>query len=303
MNGRLTTGILLALTLLATGCDLLSDDLSDCPTDEGVTCRIYFSFAGGNASDIDPQDVKHLSLYVFDRNGYYVTYIPDEDPRLDTDDYCITLTLDDDDEYMFVAWGNVSPDYGYTLDDPADGAVEMWNVRLDDTEAEHLLYGCMQPSAETRALTQDYVIELYQNSYNIELTTEGFPDPEDDYTLELTNSFGGYSFLNEIILSEANTYLTPCERDEAGQPRAVARTHGLEAGTNTTVALTKGAAAERLFEDDLVSLISEANRQGAAIDFRLVHNFTIHLKYDPATLEVEVSINGWNITHEYHELG
>ncbi|MCC8036397.1 MAG: FimB/Mfa2 family fimbrial subunit [Rikenellaceae bacterium] len=295
--------MVLALIFLAPGCDLLQDDLSNCPTDEGRTYRIFFPLAGGTDSDIDPQDVKQLSLYVFDRYGYYVTYVQDDAPRLDDENYCITLDLETDERYLFVAWGNMAPDYGYSLDNDPNDLIGRWYVRLDDPGAEHLLYGYLDAPATRADGTVDYAVEINQNTYTVHITTEGFPDPGDNHTLDLTHGLVGYSFMKEPVVSYPVTYTTNCGRDAAGQPSVSARTYGLDAGSDTTLELYNADKGNKLFEDSLLSLINEANRQGAAIDFSLVHNFYIHLKYNDTSMEVEVSLNGWNITYEYHELG
>lgn len=267
--------------------------------------KIYFSAALDSRATgvLNPQDLKHLDLFVFDDNDLYVGTWSDDHIRF-SPDYFMTLSLNNG-AYTFVTWCNARSCYYYktyfvkgrtTLSEATIALIH--SNGTVDTSPELLLFGNYLQARVIRARNQSFVVPLQRVTYDINVTTEGLPPSADEFTLTVNDIVSEGKFDSKVSpSSEEIRYTTACDKIAGDQLSASLTVIKLEEERLIPViVLANTTSGTELFKGNLVKMIL-ALRQltpPVEVDFDRVYTYDIVLRFD-ADMNVTISINGWNV--------
>lgn len=267
--------------------------------------KVYFSAAFDSRATgvLNPQDLKHLDLFVFDDNDLYVGTWSDDHIRF-SPGYYMTLPLDVG-TYTLVAWCNARSCYYYKTDfikgrtTLSEATIALLhNGGIVDTSPELLLFGNYLQARVTRARNQSFVVSLQQVTYDINVTTEGLPVSDGDFRLTITDIVSEGKFDSKVSpSSEEIRYTTACDKIAGGQLSASLAVIKLEEQRLIPViGLTNSTNGTELFKGNLVRMILALRELAppVEVDFDRIYTYDIVLRFD-ADMNVTISINGWNI--------
>lgn len=314
----LRTMVLLLAALLPYGC--IGDDLSDCPPpdpdDAGVLLGFRFSPLDGN--DIQADDLTCMDVFVFDGSGLYVSTVRDAAPRMQDEDYRIALTLAEG-NYSFVAWGNCEAGTGYTTT-PAtfvkgvtsiDDALMSFARPANDTirtTIGHLFHGLLSGADIIAQSEQTLFVPIVQNTYTINIGIAEFAPEAPPCRVVISDDHCAYGFDNQRITSQDIHYQGDCIREYGIQftslrtlrltPTGETRLKLYSADGSSTYATTEPP----LYDASLIGLISSSASFGSAADLDRVHTYNIRLTFDATNGQFTVTVNGWNVDNENHDI-
>ncbi len=182
----------LFLSMIAASCESIYDDQSDCP--RGVSLRFVYEYHMERGANAFPANVDCITVYVFDREGNYVTQFSETSEVLQDEKYRMLLPLDAGSYDLLVYGGlacdqprfEISPvtkskmdDIKVTLPHTADG---MSDKKLHDTENRTggLFYGV----ASVDLLDDDYreeTVYMMKDTNNIQVILQEIDSP---YTVD-----------------------------------------------------------------------------------------------------------------------
>ncbi|MBD8347789.1 FimB/Mfa2 family fimbrial subunit [Dysgonomonas sp. HGC4] len=303
---------LLSMTVLS----CIKEDEDDCLPEER-SIQVYFSFNGNGPTDIDPANVKNILLYVFDKEGYYWSSYHDDQADLTDVNYHMPVSLPADD-YQLVAWCNT--DQGdYDAGSFEKGKTKLSEAMLslrrsannNDTithTIDYLYFGDLKPIHVAETGNQKFTVPMVQDTYTINLKTEGLDKSAGQYTFVINDRNGSYYFDNSFASDREYHYIQKGSADAAGQPSASIRTLRLKEESTTMLRIYDQTDKKLIFDQDLINLIRQAYSQNStyapgSLNFYAVHTYDILLVFDMAKMTVTVSINGWEINKQEEILG
>lgn len=199
------------LSMIATSCESLYDDQSDCP--RGVSLRFVYDYHMERGANAFPANVDCVTVYVFDSEGNYVTQYSETSSALRDENYRMRLTLDAG-SYDLLVYGGLAcdqrrfdiaqsisgkDDITVTLPLDADGVSDK---RLHDLENRTggLFYG----AASVTLLDDDYkeeTVYLMNDTNDIQVILQEIDSPytvnyadyeyriiDDNFVLDSSNS-------------------------------------------------------------------------------------------------------------------
>ena len=109
--------------LLLTSCTWVKDNDEDCPY--GFWLNLHYTY---NMLDVDaaPEYIEEVSVYVYDKNGDYVTRIDAPTQALKANNYRVKVEGLEEGDYQFVVWSGVADNrYALSGDKPMLTTLEL----------------------------------------------------------------------------------------------------------------------------------------------------------------------------------
>lgn len=221
---RSLTGVTAILLFLAlTSC--IDDSTDGCPA--GLSLRFEYTLNESN-EDLFADQVTHLDLYLYDKDGYYVKSYKLLQSELENGNtFPLSLPAG---SYTFVTWANM-PDGAYQCtsgskledmrvklnasDDEADPAYlslfhGMTTISVFDNSSTYPVYGLRFEDIAPIATKAQNIISLTQNTILLHIllkeTTETNPLKIGDYSISITSSNGTYRYDNSVVGDEQLSY-------------------------------------------------------------------------------------------------
>lgn len=274
--------------------------------------KVYFSYQNfyDISSDDDFEDIKRIDLFVFDEYGNFVDrWIDDNAPQLDSSYYMeIPLAYGN---YQIISWMGFSDSYNITpstFENQTTFEECMLSLkRSEDGIVNHipsrLLYAA-ERHAVIDAPNVNFKLRLQQLSNTIKITTEGLKPSDTPYGLAVKDNNGDYLF--DGLLAPNNKrleYKITCQKDEHHQPFASLGVMSLSEKRKTPLlSLIDLSTGNDIYRVKLVDLILRLKDKGAVVDFNTIHHYHIHLRFIDADMDVEIIINGWDVSDTDIEL-
>ena len=295
----------------------LKENRSGCPRQ----IRVYFIAP----AFIDPAGVDRMHLYVFDRDGYFVTKFRDDNIAGFSPDYYIDCSGLRPGNYRLIAWGG--KDERYYSTSPAslvagkttfDEALLMLDhpQNIVTKSPSHIFHSDIAATVVAGNSFQRFDMPLSQLSNTINIYTVGLAADADDYTFNIVDNNCSYGF-DRLPVSPPHagfTYSAPCARDSEMQLRSTLNVLMLSADRRTPqLGIYNEIAGKPLYpagndtrastatitqSGDLIGLILAANPHN---DFETTHRYDIVLDFSTG-LGVAVSVNGWQVRDQNNEL-
>lgn len=95
------------ISIIATSCDVVYDDQSDCP--RGVSLRFVYDYHMERGANAFPANVDCITVYVFDNSGNYVTQFSETSAALQDESYRMNLPLGAG-SYNLIVYGGLACD-------------------------------------------------------------------------------------------------------------------------------------------------------------------------------------------------
>lgn len=287
----------------------IGEDLSGCPTEE-VTLLLGFRFTPEDDNDTQGSDVSCLDIFVFDESGIYLESFRDNNPRMDDDDYRLSLSLPAG-FYSFVAWENTDADIYTIAPEPfVRGITRIEEARLsfarptDNTITQlisHLFHGHLSRVEVTGVAGQVLFIPIVQNTYTVNLDVAGLGADVPSCLAIISDDHSDYDFINAPITSLPLFY-SGAFNTSGTLRHTVLRTLRLmeHSATRLEVCTVDGST---LYDASLIDLIrSAATSAGKFMDLDRVHHYNIRLEFDAAYGTVTVTVNGWNADSQDYDI-
>lgn len=225
-NTMLRRGVILPLlgvlflSVIATSCESIYDDQSECP--RGVSLRFVYEYHMERGANAFPANVDCITVYVFDREGNYVAQFSETSEVLRNENYRMTLPLDAGDYDLLVYGGlacdkrrfEISPvasakrnDVTVTLPHSADG---MSDKQLHDTENRTggLFYGALSVALLDDGY-QEETVYMMKDTNNIQVILQEIDSP---YTVNYTDY--EYKIIDDnFVLDSANRVIETATED------------------------------------------------------------------------------------------
>jgi hypothetical protein len=305
-NNRYFTSLRLVLTaaLLLTGMSsCVKDGMGDCPDPRGnvrliVRLDEQIESDGG---DTGGYRIDKAMVYVFDSVGRYVTFA--EGGEFDGK-YEFWFTLPSGD-FDFVVWTNQGEFYrAYQTAEEleVDGlAMDNLEIYLDHggktltDPIPDLLHGIERGTAIVATTDNLVEMEISPLTYTVNLKALNLPSANRNYTFTITDNNSHYDFEGQLIEGKDNFRHTRTAKAPDGEFNASIRTLVLNADRHPRFSFTDAATGETLYEACLTQTITKAYQAASrTVDFSKTHTYDIVLRFDAATMECTVSVNGWD---------
>lgn len=197
------TAILLFFAL--TSC--IDDSTDGCP--DGLSLRFEYTLNESN-EDLFADQVTHLDLDLYDKDGYYVkSYKLLQSELKNGNTFPLSLPAG---SYTFVTWANM-PDgaYQYTSGSKLEDMRVKLNVSDDEADPTYLsLFHGITSMVVGKTVNNQQTISLTQNTILLHIllkeTTETSPLKIGDYTISITSSNGTYRYDNSVVGDEQLSY-------------------------------------------------------------------------------------------------
>ncbi|MDR0541878.1 MAG: FimB/Mfa2 family fimbrial subunit [Dysgonamonadaceae bacterium] len=287
----------------------IREDLSRCEnstTENSLKVRFV-----SDTGPINPNDLKNICLFIFDRDNILAGVWKENTPLLDAD-YATNILLEAG-TYSFVAWVNApSTAYGLTPPYPSDDLIGILkredfelranvpNNRTLTTKLPLLMYGHLENAAvSARGSGDTFVIRLQQMSNRLSITAESSMWGTDNYQISVEDNNANYTFNNSLASCESFAYGT-----EASDPQQT----GVLNASLTVLQMEKNRPNPVLkirnlnLETDWIqcNLIQKILEDLPDTDFAVTHDYHIHIRFE-ASGEIDVSItvdiSNWDSDH------
>ncbi len=212
-------GVLL-LSIIATSCESIYDDQSDCP--RGVSLRFVYEYHMERGANAFPSNVDCITVYVFDSEGNYVKQFSETSEALRSESYRMRLTLDAGSYDLLVYGGlacderrfDITPaeasklsDIKVTLPRNAEGASDK---QLHDLENRTggLFYGAVSVTLLDDDYTEETVY-MMKDTNNIQVILQEIDSP---YTVDYADY--DYKIIDDnFVLDSANKVVETATKD------------------------------------------------------------------------------------------
>lgn len=214
------------ISIIATSCDVVYDDQSDCP--RGVSLRFVYDYHMERGANAFPANVDCITVYVFDNGGNYVTQFSETSAALQDESYRMILPLGAGsynlivygglacDESRFEITKNISKADDITVTLPRD-ANGMSDKRLHDIEQRTggLFYGTLGVTLleddykeETVYLMNDtndiqVILQELDSPYKVDYADYEYKIVDDNFVLNSSNN------VVEIATDDYEPYYSP----------------------------------------------------------------------------------------------
>lgn len=307
----------------------VKEDLSGCEVDplmpgEEVAFSYYLSFTytpynEEKGEGYDPVELKSLTVYAFDAEGFFVKSVTDHSPRLGDEDYEVEISLLSG-IYNFFAWGNADGCYKYDHSTLEQGVTSFQDVKLfyegavNDTVSvipHPLFFSTIRDKdfvehLTTRTEENDVIVRdtllLLKNTNNLRFELRGLEMDNGSYRAVVTDNNASYNFDNTFASSKELHYTSRFENKNTHY-YAEMICMKLARDRRPRLKLYDDNTGKILYEDNLVALILEGEKADRPVDFSIMHDFKILLEFvrDPITgsLGLTIKVNDWNVIHKY----
>lgn len=208
-------GALCVLTFLATGCDMVNEDLAECPT--ALTLRYVFDYNMERANAFHSQ-VDCVTLYILDSEGNLIDKLEETSSVLSDESYRVNLDLEPG-TYSFVAvGGSACEKTSFHITHPQHG--EHRNVlnmqlpldenRESDAKLHDLFFGEVSNVVVERYKNTQVTLPMIKDTNSLQVMLQELNSPfivdVDDYEfhIEADNDFLGPD--NEPVSTGGMTY-------------------------------------------------------------------------------------------------
>lgn len=204
--------VLMCLPMVACT-DWIKDDLDDCPTGCYVHFRVADDLAKIGKTGIEgfAGEVSHITLFVFDNEGYFVESCSELDRNFD-----MNITLEPG-KYQMMAWAGLT-DTNYRLPALTKGSTTLQEVILslqrDEENRQNsyltpLWHGAPVQTEVREAEMNEITIEMMKNTntfVTILQDTSGKPLEGDTYSYEIVADNGRMAYDNTVLADDAISY-------------------------------------------------------------------------------------------------
>lgn len=303
------TGVTAMLLFLAlTSC--IDDSTDGCPA--GLSLRFEYTLNESN-EDLFADQVTHLDLDLYDKDGYYVKSYKLLQSEL-KNGHTFPLSLPAG-SYTFVTWANM-PDgaYQYTSGSRLEDMRVKLNVSDDEADPAYLsLFHGMASIAVGKTINNQQTISLTQNTILLHIllkeTTETNPLKIGDYTISITSSNGTYRYDNSVVGDEQLSYKPGYSLVDEYTLKSDFTLLRLYAGDDTHIQI-KNAQGKVIYDESLTTKIMESPAFTCDEDFDRCQELT--LKYVITTNDPPIEsgptisltmINDWVVTNQGGSVG
>lgn len=305
------TGVTAMLLFLAlTSC--IDDSTDGCPA--GLSLRFEYTLNESN-EDLFAEDVTHLDLYLYDKDGYYVkSYKLLQSELKNGNTFPLSLPAG---SYTFVTWANM-PDGAYQC--TSGPKIEDMRIKLnvstsDEADpAPHSLFHGMASITVGKTINNQQTISLTQNTKLLHILlkeTGGNMNPLKigDYTISITSSNGAYSYDNSVVGGDLLSYKPSYSLIDEHTLKSDYTLLRLYAGDDTRIQI-KNAQGKVIYDESLTTKIMESPAFTCDEDFDRCQELT--LKYVITTNDPPIEsgptisltmINDWVVTNQGGSVG
>lgn len=303
-----------ATLLIVTSCNILNDDLPDCTHHLYVVFKYDYNMLFEDAFD---KQVDKVTLYIFDKKGQFLFEQTEEGNSLTSGHYRMQVWVPTG-EYQFMAWAGAHDSYEISsltkdISNITDLKVKLKrnNTQIFSQKLEPLWYGEIIDVAYTGSQNQTETINLIKDTNKIRFVFHN--EIEDDpgfqlqaYTYELIESNGYLNYDNSLLKDDSlhyRPYYT--EQPESSTIIVELNTLRLMADRHTRFVVTRIASGEKVFDIDLIELLSLTKMEGnqwstqeyldRQDEYTIV--FNINISETGTWLFMQIAINGW--THHF----
>lgn len=303
------TGVTAMLLFLAlTSC--IDDSTDGCPA--GLSLRFEYTLNESN-EDLFADQVTHLDLDLYDKDGYYVKSYKLLQSELENGNtFPLSLPAG---SYTFVTWANM-PDgaYQYTSGSKLEDVRVKLNVSDDEADPAYLsLFHGMASITVGKTINNQQTISLTQNTILLHIllkeTTETSPLKIGDYTIYITSSNGTYSYDNSVVGGDRLSYKPGYSLVDEYTIKSDFTLLRLYTGDDTHIQI-KNAQGKVIYDESLTTKIMESPAFTCDEDFDRCQELT--LKYVITTNDPTIEsgptvsltmINDWVVTNQGGSVG
>lgn len=301
------TAILLFFAL--TSC--IDDSTDGCP--DGLSLRFEYTLNESN-EDLFADQVTHLDLDLYDKDGYYVkSYKLLQSELKNGNTFPLSLPAG---SYTFVTWANM-PDgaYQYTSGSKLEDMRVKLNVSDDEADPIYLsLFHGITSMEVGKTVNNQQTISLTQNTILLHIllkeTTETNPLKIGDYTISITSSNGTYRYDNSVVGDDRLSYKPGYSLVDEYTLKSDFTLLRLYGGDDTHIQI-KNAQGKVIYDESLTTKIMESPAFTCDEDFDRCQELT--LKYvittnDPpiegeSTTVKLTMVNDWVVTDQGGSVG
>lgn len=294
------------ITLMASFLFLLSSCIDEKCPEECKEQHVFVSFYSKTPCQSNvsyPQEIKDITLCVFDENEVLVSYTENKNVQL-SENYYQEVQLDAG-LYSIVAWSGLD-DVHYDIDRLVVGATQKSDLlfrlkrvadEANSLEGENVYFGedqnvsVLKNTCESAQKT--FKINLQEITNRVTVLVEGLSDT-DSYEVYLESDNGSMN-LDGTIADDNLLKYTGVDIEE-GIPGMRFTILKIEPTRTQTIVVTNRATGDEFFRGDLIEKLLLEN---PSINLNCDHDFTILFKIDDHTHAiVEIWVNGW-LVHSY----
>lgn len=301
------TAILLFFAL--TSC--IDESTDGCP--DGLSLRFEYTLNESN-EDLFADQVTHLDLDLYDKDGYYVkSYKLLQSELKNGNTFPLSLPAG---SYTFVTWANM-PDgaYQYTSGSKLEDMRVKLNVSDDEADPVYLsLFHGITSIAVAKTVNNQQTISLTQNTILLHIllkeTTETNPLKIGDYSISITSSNGTYRYDNSVVGDERLSYKPGYSLVDEYTLKSDFTLLRLYAGDDTHIQI-KDTQGKVIYDESLTTKIMESPAFTCDEDFDRCQELT--LKYAVTTNDPPIEgesttvkltmVNDWAVTGQGGSVG
>lgn len=303
------TGVTAMLLFLAlTSC--IDDSTDGCPA--GLSLRFEYTLNESN-EDLFADQVTHLDLDLYDKDGYYVkSYKLLQSELKNGNTFPLSLPTG---SYTFVTWANM-PDgaYQYTSGPKLEDMRVKLNVSPSDEAAPaylSLFHGITSIEVG-KTINNQQTISLTQNTILLHILLKEIggnmnPLKIGDYTISITSSNGTYRYDNSVVGDERLSYKPSYSLVDDGYTLKIDFTLlRLYAGDDTHIQI-KDAQGKVFYNESLTTKIMESPAFTSNEDFdrcqELTLKYVVTIKESDSVESRLTMINDWVVTNQGGSVG
>lgn len=294
----------LIVSVLFAGC--IKDDYADCA--QGIRVSFY-SQSPCQAERSYPEQIKDLTLFVFDKNEVLVAYKQLSTVELKKDFSQVIET--ESGMYSVLTWAGLTPEL-YEIADPQVGVTQKKTLLLRLRRAAQiassiadirLYFGgsaltYVPDAGEEGTVYEDVSVNMQEVTNRLEISVEGLPNVQ-DYEVAIESNNGAMNVNGTIATDELITH-TSQATDESGVLHAHFTLLKLVTGYTNTLVIRDKLHGTELYRASLLGTLLLKN---PAVNLDCDHDFTIKFttkdQCSCGTYTImEVWVNNW-LVHSY----
>lgn len=293
--------VLISLSFF-TGC--IRDGLDECPQD--VVLKFRYAVSPDKPTGIQPPEVDCVSVFIFDKDGYYLDRIDCKSISL-SNGYELGLQLGEG-TYQFVAWAGLMENLCSVVSFiPDETKIENAWLQLNREEdntincQSHLLYHGIHEAIhiEKRSITV-VPVDLYRTTNDIRVIVNGL-NPDRRYSMYIEDNNGKCDFYHTIAADNKLTYYPDygASGNEEGQLVGDFTVMRLLPGREPRLRIVDDVSRDVRYDENLMGALLEKYPD---VDFVYDHDFTVEITFGDGYMPVSIKINGWELKEEEGDL-
>ncbi len=203
------------VVLSFTSCDgIYDEDLQPCP--QGVALRFIYDYNMEYANAF-PKKVDCLTLYIYDREGKFITSRIETGDVLTDEDYRMEIDLEEGD-YHFVAYGGLAcaeASFG-VVTPPESGAsltslstVMKYEGNVSDKHLHDFFFGSLEVNV-AKDVVQEYTLPMMKNTNTVRVILQqldGQPVSDEDFSFSIIDDNTLFAHDNSVLENGMLSYL------------------------------------------------------------------------------------------------